>query len=186
MIADAGICCFHMTDFEANSGEFMGWEDRPDDRRNLLGSLLELIAQHTPTLMGFSNLPMRLDGTFKSTYGKSVVDAVVYACRDIAPYYGMPVSMVFAKHKEFTLPRIEQVFGAGVIDYGTERLGTCAVDDPCKLPALQAADIIAYELSRAQRSERPERYPLTFLKQRCERISLVHRIPSASSAWERG
>ena len=49
----------------------------------------------------------------------------------------------------------------GLYDYGeaSGRIGTQTVANIDNVAPLQAADILAYEMARAQRADRPERYP---------------------------
>jgi len=73
--------------------------------------------------------------------------------------------MVFAKHREFKPSRIAEFFD--LWDDRDGRLVFGGVGDPIRLLPLQVADIVAYELSRWAREQRPEedRYPLRRLKE---------------------
>ena len=58
------------------------------------------------------------------------------------------------------------------MNYGDARLGTVGTDNPANLCQLQAADIIAYEISRMQRDGVPQRYPL----RRLEELGCLFRL----------
>jgi hypothetical protein len=46
ILKDFGIECFHMTDFEANRGQFEGWDKTQERRVALLKALLDLCCEH--------------------------------------------------------------------------------------------------------------------------------------------
>jgi hypothetical protein len=97
---------------------------------------------------------------YKATVGKAVKEAYVgKLTRDD------PLTMVFAKHRDFSAARIGQYFD--LWDDRDGKLNFGGVGDPAKLPPLQVADIVAYELSRWRRDEKPERerYPMARLKE---------------------
>ena len=55
-LAAAEIEMFHMTQFEADRGEFAGWKRNfPEKRKRLLNELLDLITEHVPLIVGFSS-----------------------------------------------------------------------------------------------------------------------------------
>jgi len=73
------------------------------------------------------------------------------------------ISIIFARHKDFALHRVEQYFF--LMNYGDARLGMVGTDSPQNLCELQAADIIGYEVSRMERDGIPRRYPLLRLQE---------------------
>jgi hypothetical protein len=82
-----------------------------------------------------------------------------------------PFALVYAKHPQYSTNLIEKHFEA--VGQHEAGLRTFAVQEPMGIPPLQAADIVAYELSRHQRSDRPERYLFTRLKQGVRSMKLI-------------
>ena len=72
------------------------------------------------------------------------------------------MSLVFAKHKDFSDVEIGKVLEA--IEPTRAQIDDISVAEPMGKPPLQVADLIAYEVARDLRW-RKRRYPLTRLKQ---------------------
>jgi hypothetical protein len=68
-----GIKVFHMTDFEANEGEFKGWRQRPDNRKRLLNSLLDAMVEFVPEYVGFSIKVPNGSAGFKKAYEQNLI-----------------------------------------------------------------------------------------------------------------
>jgi hypothetical protein len=178
LLADLGVEMFHMADFEADRGEFVGWrEGRADDRKRLLDGLLDLIIRYVPSLTGFVVYPAEIAApsrrNFKRAYGKTIADTMTYFAREVRRADSDPLSFVFAKHKDYPLTRILEDFGN--VGEGDPKLRSCTVQEPMGIAALQAADIVAYELSRVQRTGSRERYPFRKLKAGVRCLSLIYR-----------
>jgi hypothetical protein len=85
--------------------------------------------------------------------------AIKNAVLDVADFYQEPLSLVFGKQAHFTEGRIRRY--VDFYDHGAAegRIQSLTSAEPKAVVPLQAADIFAYEMARAQRSGRPERYP---------------------------
>jgi hypothetical protein len=146
---------FHMTDFEANRALFTGWEKTPDRRRDLLESLLDVMERHLRDFFGTTRElePGEKNETvaYRLCVGDVIAELARYQSRRLNDEFGI----VFARRKGFRTDLVRRA----IEREGEEKFGPVISDRPIKIPALQAADIIAYETSRVQRAGRPERYP---------------------------
>jgi hypothetical protein len=160
---------FHMADFEKWIKPFdFKLDDGSRDyakHNRLLNRLLEIIGRHVPRVFGFTHnvSTKKLSKALKDTYESCVIDTIMYMANASAYDLNDRISIIFARHKEFALPRIEQYFG--FMNYGDARLGTVGTDAPINLSQLQAADVVAYEISRMERDGIPRRYPILRLKE---------------------
>jgi hypothetical protein len=159
------IRVFHMTDFEANQGEFKGWRDRLDDRRRLLNSLLDAIINHVPEFVGFSESTPNGDIDFKRIYESNIVSMLSNSSFQHQP------SIVVARHNDYGPSKIGELVEAA--ERAFQHMGwsvkTWTVGDPAEFCPLQAADLIAYEIARHDREKelrRPMRYPLRRLREK--------------------
>ncbi len=84
------------------------------------------------------------------------------------------LALVYAKHPEYSRETIERHFGD--IGRGDPRLRTCTVQEQMDVPPLQAADLVAYEMSHAQRGDGQERYPFLRLKAGLKQFRLKERF----------
>jgi hypothetical protein len=161
------IDCFHMADFEAWRPPFdFKSEDgsRDHERHNrLLNDLLEIIARRSQWAFGFSRNVTIAGQTFRDTYEWCAIDTIMRLANGSAYRYEDEISVMFARHKDFAQQHLEGYFG--LMNYGDARLRTIDTDVPSKLCQLQAADIIAYEVSRMERDGIPRRYPIKKLKE---------------------
>jgi hypothetical protein len=120
--------------------------------------VLSAIETHAEELIGFSAEPDPGRKAFVDSYDQ----ALAKACKEHwidANRRDARARLVFAKHKEISAERIGRY-----VDFwndGGERL-SFAVCDPTEILPLQAADVIAYEMSRWGREVGPdqERYLL--------------------------
>ena len=161
---------FHMADFErwVKPFDFTLADGSRDYERHkrLLNGLLEVIGRRSPHTFGFTrDVPtQRMSKAFKDTYENCIVDTIMHLANESAYRLNDRISIIFARHRDFSLNRIEKYFG--FMNYGDARLGTVGTDTPENLCQLQAADIIGYEVSRMERDDgTAERYPLRRLKQ---------------------
>jgi hypothetical protein len=76
-------------------------------------------------------------------------------------FYGEPVNLMFARQNRISLDELQR--HAADYDYRGEMIGTITVGSPERYLPLQCADILAYEVSRAQRAGRDERYLMRYL-----------------------
>jgi hypothetical protein len=166
------VSVFHMTEFEADRGEFKGWKkNRPEDRAWLLNTLLGLIVDHVPALIAFSEDHTEHGPSVKQTYDKGIVDSLRHFIAD-RNWPEEPFALVYAKHPEYPRAILEERFGS--IGEGDAKLRCLAVLEPAEALPLQAADLVAYEFSRQQRANRPERYPFTRLRNGVSSMRLIY------------
>jgi Protein of unknown function (DUF3800) len=165
MLETEGLPFFHMTDFQAWKPPFDfvladGKRDKEKHNR-VMNTVLALMLDNIEGLYGYGAVSMYQHDrhvTHRTTMdcvGGAVKDVVLRIWED----YEQPINLVFAKQDHFPASWVDKY--AAFYDYGeaqgrTGSVSHCPAD---KVPALQAADVLAYELARAQRADRPERYP---------------------------
>lgn len=166
MLDEFGLAEFHMVDFEAWAGPFnfllADGETRDQDKHNrLLNAALDIIIEHVDHIVGYvaepeAGKPPAIKNAYEANLAKAVKEAAIG---------DEPVTMVFAKHRDIKAAKIGAYFD--LWDDGDGRLVFGGVGEPKRLLPLQAADILAYELSRWGRREGPaqERYPMRRLKE---------------------
>jgi hypothetical protein len=165
--------CFHMTDFEAWVPPFdfklpNGERDKEKHNR-ILNRLLDAMLRHIEGFHGFGAVS-QFDPSVNfgpMTHHKLMNDcingAVKYAVLDIWDFYREPLSLCFAKQEHIPAELIGRYLN--VYDYGPAegRIKSHCFGRPIDIYGLQAADLFAYEMGRAQRTGRPERYPFNRL-----------------------
>lgn len=172
-----GVQVFHMADFEHYRGEFEWFlqNDERDKKRHehFLNILLDIICKHLRHYVAFGNVPVSTDPRkrFSDAYERGIVDVIMHAGKESAFAFKQPISLVFAIHKDFSEERIQRYFN--LINWGDARLASVAVGRPERIHPLQVADLVAYELSRQQRSNAPVRYPFRRLKETAESCNLI-------------
>jgi hypothetical protein len=196
-LSDQGLDYFHMTEFEAWSRPFdfkLPDGSRDQARHNrLLNELLDIMLRHIDGFYGFGAVsmfdPSKPPQTHANLLEDCVVGAIKSAVLDVADFYQQPLHLVFGKQKHFPERKIRQYVGQ--YDYGeaTGRIESLSMAEPRTVRPLQCADIFAYEMARAQRAGRPERYPFQRIvdgaKQRNLRLSMYWG-PIRSSRAELG
>lgn len=175
VLVDAGIDQFHMSDFEARKPPFEGWDN--EKRRDILGRLIDIAADHVPIFVGCNDLPgdMRTMGQFRSAYRENIAKLVTEFTRfESAMLQGEPVTMIFSAHKDIRAQTMERWFDNPEPRFGG-RIKFGSFESPKGMPPLQVADIAAYEFSRTSREVRPEaeRYPLVALASRAKTFTLL-------------
>lgn len=166
MLSHYGLTWFHMTDFEA-------WKDKFDFRlpngerdfarhKALLNDVLNAIIEVADGFYCFASTSASRGRktAHRELMEDCVIGAVSHAVHDIWERYREPVKLVFGKQNHFPGPGIDYYVNQYDWGSGKGRIGgitTCykAID----LAPLQAADVLAYEIARASRPNRPQRYP---------------------------
>jgi hypothetical protein len=161
----AGIRVFHMTDFEANQGEFKGWHERPDDRRRLLNNLLDTTIEFVPEFVGFSEPVPGGSAGFREAYERNLVSMLANTS-----FLAQP-AIVLARHDNYGPAQIAEMVEAAerAFAFTGFKVRTWTVGSPAEFCPLQAADLVAYEIARYGREkelDRPMRYPLKRLRER--------------------
>jgi hypothetical protein len=170
-LAGEGLTSFHMTDFEAWKAPFdfkMPDGSRDKEKHNrLLNSLLDLMVEHVEHFAGFGNGNL-VSSDRSSAHDLALEDcvlaAVTHAVHDLWDHYRRPIDLVFGKQQHFSYAKIMKYVELYDWGEGRGRIGSVSVDEPSRLPELQAADILAYEMAKVQR-DRPTRYPFTRLRE---------------------
>ena len=175
-LADHGLTYFHMTDFEAWKPpfDFMldgGQRDQAKHHR-LLNALLDIVLRHVDGFYGFGAVSMfdpdKPELSHEILMEDCVGGAIKNAVLEVADFYGEPLNLVFGKQKHFGEGKTRRYIE--FYDYGTAegRIKTFTTADPKVVRPLQASDIFAYEMGRAQRPGRPERYPFQRIVDGCK------------------
>jgi hypothetical protein len=143
VLASEGVSVFHMTDFESSNGEFRGWDI--DRHQRFLKNLLDVIRQNVTCFVAYS-VPRTPGKTFKQTCTVSLGRMLYYCGEQAKEHADGKISLVFAHHPEVKTGRITSFLDRArrafpeVASYTGSRPTDCC--------ALQAADLLAYELVR--------------------------------------
>ncbi len=161
-----GLEWFHMTDFEAWVPPFNF--QLPDGNRDyekhkrILDALLNIMLRYVEGFYGFGAVsmfdPSRPTLDHERLLEDCACGAIKHAVLNAYDFFREPVNVVFGKQKHFTETKIRKYIDFYDYEGIKDRIGTFAMDDPRRVRPLQAADILAYEMSKAQREHR-ERYP---------------------------
>lgn len=172
VLDEYGIPEFHMADFERWLKPFdFTLPDGSRDKvkhNNLLNALLDLMIEYVEGMHGYACTSILRDGD--NAHREYIEDCVIGATKDAVlgtwQLYQEPLHLVFDRQNHFKDLKKYAAF----YDFGetSERLGTLTTGNSKDILALQAADILAYEMQRHQRAERVERYPFTKLREACE------------------
>jgi len=165
-LAKEGISAFHMTDFEAWVPPFDfkftdGGRDKEKHNR-ILNALLDIMLRHVDGFHGFGAVAMFDPAVPALSHERLMEDcvcgAIKHAVLDAADYYGQPINLVFGKQRHFSEIMMRKY--VDLYDYGDAKgcIKSFTMMDPESVCPLQAADILAYEMSKSQRDRR-ERYP---------------------------
>ncbi len=182
ILKDFGIQMFHMTDFEVWQPpfDFICQNGQRDYERHnrLLNRVIGSIIEYATEIAGFVAVPEQPILDFKEGYSANAAKA--FREFGINIYHGSePVTLVFAKHPEFSLSRIGRYFDEWARDNKGMEFG--GIGNPKNICPLQAADVIAYEISRWNRAVGPdqERYPLRQLRDGLRRKGASFRFTFA-------
>lgn len=140
------VDCFHMVDFEHGWGAFAGW-DKPK-RQNFLNQLLACFDPHVKAMFGASTTIQDPNEPLRVAYLNNIKRAMRNAFH-VGHFWAYPqekMSLVFAKHPQVASIHVEQYVEA--VQEDIPNLGTVTFADPKEIVALQAADLVAYEIAR--------------------------------------
>ena len=166
-IAKMDLPYFHMADFEARKRPpYNTWTD--DQRKNRLNALLNILGSKERHCYGFTNLA-RPNDTTSSIYERCAHDLLIELSM-----YDEQFAVIFAHHPEYG--RHTQLLDL-LIKYGMGKtIRSCTIMLPADTCPLQAADIVAYEISREERELLiPTRYPL----KRLQELGCTFRLSAA-------
>jgi len=158
---------FHMAAFENCVAPYDKWT--PDERKERLNILLEMIGRTKAYCYGVTNIVRRGDNTAK-IYERCVYDTFL----GLSMNWNEKFSIIFAHHPEYR--RQERLY-AKMIAHGLRaQVVSCTIERPINVAPLQAADIVAYEICRIEREEgRERRWPL----KRLSELGCTFRFSSA-------
>jgi hypothetical protein len=142
-LSSEGVSVFHMTDFESNNGEFKGWD--MDRHQRFLKNLLDIIRQNISCFVAYS-VPRTPGKTFKQTYTASLGRMLYYCGEQAKEHADGKINLVFADHPEVKTGRIASFLDMAWRAFPEVASFTGARPTDCY--ALQAADLLAYELVR--------------------------------------
>ena len=154
------VSAFHMTDFEANQRAFRGWDQYPERRHALLATLLDIGTRYIRHFLGVAREVENASGKEAEAYRLCVSDLVKQLAGTEHQRHRCRFSIVFAKQSAFRA----EMCRIAIEKDGGERFGSVSSNEPESMSPLQLADIVAYEISRAQRFGGPERYPFRRLR----------------------
>jgi hypothetical protein len=170
-LAVEGLTAFHMTDFEAWRAPFdfkLPDGARDNERHNrLLKSLLDIMLDHAEAFACFAAGNLISPDTRRAHHlalEDCVVAAVTHVVHDLWDRYGRPCNLVFGKQSHFGYGDVMKYVELYDWGEGRGRIGAVTADEPHRVLQLQAADILAFEVSKAQRDGRPERFPFRYLR----------------------
>lgn len=151
ILSREGIECFHMTDFQAWASpfNFMLPSGERDERRHakLLDDLLRVIANRQMRAFGFTDIILPKRRAIKKAIKSGVIDTILGLSANSMNSDDV-ISIMFARHKEFSLKSLDNEIG--FFDCVNSRIGALATGDPIRFCQLQAADIIAHEVSNME------------------------------------
>jgi hypothetical protein len=165
-LENEGLPNFHMTDFEKwrPPFDFMlpdGQRDKAKHNR-ILNTVLELILRNVEGFYAYGAVSAVFPER-EINHERLMHDCVGGAIKDVflrvAGDYDEPLNLVFGRQPHFPASKIDryvEIWSYGPNDGRVASVSHCATSS---IPALQAADVLAYEMARAQRANRPERYP---------------------------
>ena len=174
-----GFNCFHMTDFEKYKGEFKSYTI--DKHRHLMNRLLDIQGRYVSRLVCVTNDPKNFGGSVRKVYRRDLVDILRIAGPEFVDDGEM--NIMFAAHEDCKYEVILSTFND--LKPKNKFLGSVSIGYPEKTPQLQLADMVIYEMSRATRAGRQERYPFKKMKESAK-ISILQlaelRAASTTSA----
>ena len=143
-------------DFKLENGE-RDW----DRHKRVLNSLLDIVLSHVEGLYGFGAITVSIHPG--KAHGLAIEDCVSHALKhaylEVWDNYQRPISLVFDRSNHISPDHIQRL--ASVWDWGDARgrVKDIKPGNSAETLPLQAADIFAYEVARAQRSLDRNRYP---------------------------
>ena len=178
-LAAEGLEAFHMTDFEAWQPPFdfkLANGERDKTRHNrLLNSLISVALDHIEHFAGFAEgnqISQDKSRAHNLALEGCVLAAVTHAVHDLWQSYQEPINLVFGHQTHFS--RTQMLRYVDLYDWGDGRgrIKSATVASPDDVIPLQAADILAYEMSKIQRDDRPMRYPFKALLAGCKQRNI--------------
>lgn len=169
VLSGEGLSSFHMTDFEAWAPPFdfkLENGDRDKERHNrLLNTLLSLMLDHVDGFYGYAAVS-KYEG-YEISHRNGMEDCVGGAVKDVVlrvwQNYEERINLVFGKQNHFPSDWVDKYVKFYDYDGAKNHIGSVSHCDTFSSPPLQTADILAYEVARSQRTDRPERYPFRLL-----------------------
>lgn len=188
-LKDHGAPFLHMREFAHRQGNFKGWSE--DQRRSLLGALLDVIVANQLIAVGaaidvnaFRALPTDIRAGLQDPF-LCCAQEVLYGLA-LVGQPGPATDAVFSRQDEFA-GKAEKLWEHLRNRSGfSPGLGSLRFEDMRSTPALQAADLLAYELRhyynrRLTYSGTPARYPFRRIIE--DQLSRGRRLIKLLPAW---
>lgn len=181
VLKEFGIRELHMKNFAHFKGEFSGWAE--EKRRQLIDRLLMIIETRIDTWVGavlpisqFTELSDEQKTRLRDPYFICLQDCLHAAIQFMDSLDGTELlEVVVAIHEEYAWDSYACVIGCAHQLPGGDRLESVKAAKPKKVLPLQAADLLAYELTKMgklmmQPERKPLRYPMERLKSKCSHV----------------
>jgi hypothetical protein len=174
ILRDFDVSVLHMRNFAHFRGEFSGWDDVR--RRSMLGQLLPAMNQAVSAYIGES-LILPSDWRNQPRARRDMLGDPYHGCliycfqilSSLEHSAADKVNVVVAEHPEFSARAAEIFRQAKQLPTGV-RLGTLTLASPGEMPALQVADLVAYELlqymTNLERGIERVRWPMEQIKRK--------------------
>jgi hypothetical protein len=124
--------------------------------------VLDLIIEHVEGFYAYGAVSMYSQER-QVTHEQLMNDCIGGAVKDIVLRvwgdYQEPINLVFGKQPHFPRSKIDKYVDIWNYGFHEGSIGTVTHCRTSDIPALQAADVLVYEVARAQRAGRPARYP---------------------------
>lgn len=162
VLKEAGVAFFHMSKYEARKGEYENWpqEKRVRILKKLHSIILKYYIQSVATTVILSDYN-ELTEREKLAFGHPHVMAVIACMKDISiwgDYFGYrePMAYIFEAGSDHE-GEMNRMFRSRAGDEEFKRhyrFGSWAFVDKRDMPPLQAADILAYEITKETSRQR--------------------------------
>lgn len=161
LLREYGLRFLHMKDFAHSNGEFASWRGRADHRKRFLERAIGIISRRSRMLIGvtiekkgFAEV-YSSSGIFPHLYKNEYAAASMLTLTGCSSWAGRwsitdPISYVFDRGNQ-QRPHFQWAFDtirANPLLVDIHYFGSLTFEDDAKVPQLQAADLIAYELNK--------------------------------------
>lgn len=182
----------HMRDFAHSRDEFSDWTE--ERRREFLSRLMLIIDRDVMNYVAAAVRPAAINDLPKqerTSLGDVYWGCLAYCVRSVATFAeGFPseekVEIVFSEQPEFGGRALEVYYNCKAILSNGHRLGAAAFASPSDVPALQVADLIAYEFrhylaNQITRGPDNYRWPLRQLLKKDPRFLGIVELPGEAA-----
>jgi hypothetical protein len=171
VLSDHGVALFHMSDFEAWRPPYdfkRADGERDYEKHNkILNFLLDLVIENVEGIHGYASTSILREGdnAHREYFEDCVIGAVKDAVLETWRHYEEPLNLVFDRQNHFPESGVKKYVTFYDFGEASDRVGSFAIGKSHEIVALQAADLIAFEMSKYQRLDRAVRYPFERLQE---------------------